>query len=439
MKDVRFTTKWYLCRMKRTLHQFITYIVFSIVCVAGCDKMQPEAVEEDIIVCPFCNEEFASEAECLEHQKTCDQYTRKEEALFMIPADSNYPGSTNVDAAHWMSKLPRDTRLVDLTIPGLHDAATYCYNSCTTPTWIKDQNIDYRDAWNKGARAFDLRLGYDGRNFQGSFEERCKFFHGDALIGILTGTCMMYNFHIDVTGHFPTEDQLKGETMILITKKEFMPVSYTHLKLNVFEYFMRLIIERYGRDTFIEYSPDLTLADCEGKIILFTREKTYTEDYSYIGGVPSVPVNYIESFPSDGKTGIETYRNGKNLKSYSAYVQDHYDVGSCGKGSDKYNSFKTALANRKSQAPDEIFFDGMNGVQEVPSWEVCVYMNDKVGSDLKKLNWDSEYKQSLGIVLTDFYGVDDFNYGFWWEPRDFKGNELACQLVSHNFKRLVWK
>lgn len=415
------------------------FIAFSAVYIAGCSKTEPEAVEEEITVCPFCNEEFASEAECLEHQKTCDPYTRKEDALFIISADSNYPNSTNVDAAHWMSKLPRDTRLVDLTIPGLHDAATYCYNSSTTPTWVKDQNIDYRDAWDKGARAFDLRLGYDSRRFQGDFADRCKFFHGDAFIGIATGTCMMYNFHIDVTGHFPTKNQLKGETMILITKKEFMAKSSTDLTLNVFEYFMRLMIERYGRDTFIEYSPDLTLADCEGKIILFTREEEYTKDYSYIGGLPNVPVNYIKSFPSDGKTGIETYRNGKGLKSYSAYVQDHYDVGSSGKESDKYDAFKTALANRKSQAPNDMFFNGMNGVQERPSWEVCVYMNDKVVGDLKKTNWDSEYRQSLGVVLTDFYGVDDFKYGIWWETRSFKGNDLARQLVSHNFKRLTWK
>ena len=422
--------------MIRTLNQLI-FIILPTICMAGCTKADPEIKE--VSVCPFCNTEFGSEEECLEHQKYCDSYAHKGNAPFMIPADSNYPNSKSVDAAHWMSELPRDTRLVDLTIPGLHDAATYCYSSITAQAFVKDQDIDYKDAWNKGARAFDLRLGYDDRRFHGDFEDRCKFFHGDNLIGTLTGICMMNNFHIDITGHFPTKDQLNGETMILITRKECQPKSSVHLTLNVFEYFMRLMIERYGEDTFIGYSPDLTLAECEGKIIVFTREETYTEDYSHIGGVPCVPVSYIKSFPSDGEAGIGIYTNGKSTKSYSAYVQDHYNVGSHGTGNDKYTVFKTALANRKSKAPDKIFFNGMNGVQEISGWAVCMYMNDRIGSDLKKTDWEAEYNQGLGVVLTDFYGVDDYRHGFLWGIRSFKGNELARQLISHNFRRLVWK
>lgn len=422
--------------MKKSLQQLI-FIGLSIICVAGCTKIQPKT-DEDIKVCPFCNVEFASESDCLEHQMTCDPYLNNENGLFVIPADSNYPNSKSVDAAHWMSELPGNTRLTDLTIPGLHDAATYCYNGIMTPTWVRDQKLDYKDAWEKGARAFDLRLGYDNRYFHGNFADRCKFFHGDAFFGIVMGICVMHNFRIDVTGHFPTKDQLKGETMILITKKEYHPASARAKPLNVFEYFMRLMIERYGRDTFIEYSPELTLADCKGKIIVFTRENEYTRDYSYIGGVPWVPINYITSFPSDGGSNIDIILNN-GFKRYSAYVQDRYDVGSNGKESDKYDSFKKGLANRKSQASNEIFFNGMNAVQGRPSWEVCVYMHNRVVEDLKKTTWDAEYNQSLGVVLTDFYGVDDFKHGFWWTTRHFKGNELARQLVSHNFKRLVWK
>ena len=54
-------------------------------------------------------------------------------------------------------------------------------------------------------------------------------------------------------------------------------------------------------------------------------------------------------------------------------------------------------ATSKSQAPNELSFNGMNGVQERPSWEVCVYMNDKVVGDLKGTDWNPEYKQCLGF------------------------------------------
>lgn len=126
--------------MKRSIYQLI-FIAISVACLTGCSKTQPETVEEEITVCPFCNTEFASESECLEHQKTCDPYFNNEDELFIIPADSNYPNSTSVDAAHWMSQLPGNTRLTDLTIPGLHDAATYCYNSIITPTGSRTRNL----------------------------------------------------------------------------------------------------------------------------------------------------------------------------------------------------------------------------------------------------------------------------------------------------------
>ena len=404
----------------------------------GCNKTEHEGDTEDydLKICPFCCKEFDSEEECLEHQLTCDPYVQDDSGPFMISlyADSN----DAIDAAHWMSQLPRDTRLVNLTIPGLHDAATYCYKGVMTPTYIKDQNIDYHDAWNKGARAFDLRLGYDDRNLlkKRSFEDRCMFFHGDNFFGIMFGLCMMHNFKVDITGHFPTPEQLKGETMILITKNEFHPASASRSILNTFEYFMRRMIDRYGKDVFIEYSPELTLKECEGRIIIFTREKTYTEDYSRIGGLPVVPVSYINSFPNDGEAAIEVYKGGQGLHKYSAYVQDHYNVGSSGTGQTKYTKFKEALAHRKSKAPDAIFFDGMNAVQDKPSWDICEFMNDRISRDLAKAKWDAEYEQGLGVVLTDFYGVDDYKHGIFWTTRHFKGNELARQLVSHNFIRL---
>lgn len=136
----------------------------------GCSKADPEI--EKVSVSPFCNAEFGSEEECLEHQKYCNSYTHKGNAPFIIPADGNYPNSKSVDAAHWMSELPRDTRLVDLTIPGLHDAATYCYCSITAQTIVKDQDIDYRDAWDKGARAFPDKGSAEGRNHDSHHEER---------------------------------------------------------------------------------------------------------------------------------------------------------------------------------------------------------------------------------------------------------------------------
>lgn len=69
------------------------------------------------------------------------------------------------------------------------------------------------------------------------------------------------------------------------------------------------------------------------------------------------------------------------------------------KESDKYDTFKNGLANRKSQASNEIFFNGMNAVQGRPSWEVCVHMHNKVVEDLKKNKLGCRVQSKFGCCL----------------------------------------
>ena len=419
----------------------LAVMAFAIVSFTACSDDDDNSSKEEITECPFCGQEFKSEHLCLEHQNSCDTYQRREgDCSFIFPEiDASTPfeftvDPENFDFSKWVSRLPDDTRISDLTIPGLHDAATYSYDGSITPTYVKDQALDYYDAWKWGARAFDLRLGYDSRRFQGSFEDRCKFMHGDNFAGSTLGVCYMHNFKIDITGHFPTKEQLKDEFMILITKDEFHSEGAEDdniQKLDVFRYFMRLMIQRYGADSFIAYSPDLTVKDCRGKIILFTRETEFTKDYS-VAGVPSVPVTFIKNFPDDGTTDLTVYQNGTAGAKCQAYVQDHYNIGSNAEPSKKYEYFTAALKNRKEKAPHMLFFNGMNGVQDKPSWDVCEFMNFRVPFDMMIL--DDPYKQQMGIVMTDFYGVTTYDHGWLWEERFFSGVEIAEMLTLHNFR-----
>ena len=421
---------------------FLFLFATLVFCATGCQKSN---LDEEQVVCQFCGQTFDSKVECLNHQINCDDYEHDgslDNPMYVPLPEGLYGKVPEIPSAHWMVNMPGNVHLTDLTIPGLHDAATYSYDGSMTPTYVKDQNLDYKDAWNLGVRAFDMRLGYDDRIFQGNFEDRCKFYHGDQWAGVEFGVCEMHNFRIDITGHFPTKEQLKNECMILITNDEYHPDGAPS-KINVFEYFMRLLIERYGKDSFIAYSPDLTMNDCTGKIILFTREKEYTGDYSYIGGVPSVPVTYISSFPKNGETNLTVYQYGQIQSECNAYVQDTYNIGDNGNPEKKYNAFITGITNHRKYA-NHLFFNGMNGVQDKPSWEVCVYMNKKVADDIESfVSGNTEllgmyYGVPLGIVLTDFYGVDEYDHGIFWDERNFSGVKLAKQLLTHNVYRFLY-
>nr|XP_019047888.1 hypothetical protein I302_04508 [Kwoniella bestiolae CBS 10118]OCF26818.1 hypothetical protein I302_04508 [Kwoniella bestiolae CBS 10118] len=90
----------------------------------------------------------------------------------------------------WMSKVPDNTRITDMSIPGTHDTASWDYTLLRQISYLKYTNIIYPSPLYRcgsqsifaqlaaGNRAFDLRVGFapNGKDL--------VFFHSEALLDV---------------------------------------------------------------------------------------------------------------------------------------------------------------------------------------------------------------------------------------------------------------
>lgn len=323
-----------------------------------------------------------------------------------------YTHNSTEDLKQWVSKLPESTKLTDLTIPGTHDAATYSYDGMFVPQ-VKDQHYDYSYNFDWGCRAYDLRIGCDNHD-SGSFYDRCKFFHGDyAYVSSLNA------INDDVPNHFPTVDQMQNEFLIFVVKEDYHT---DESKLAEFEVLMTELIKLYGSDRFIKYSPELTVGDMKGKILMFVRDEEMTGNYSSIRGTAQVPVNYITSYPDNDKTSIKVYDNAQLVATYDAYCQDTYENV---EWKEKIGVIESALNNRYNNGDHSIFFNNFNCINDSSKsgQDNSGHINSSISKKLNESPLSDCYNQSIGICFTDNYA---------WAV--YSGTTIALSLVQHNFR-----
>lgn len=215
-------------------------------------------------------------------------------------------GNNNIDLAHWVSKMPDDMRLCQMSIPRAHDAGTHSINSSTDPlsyTWYQDQYYDEGTLFRKGVRAFDLR--FTDYNLTLTPYEAVEdmlidtgggfMCHGDHLWMFLLRDRM--NTFLEEMKCMPTAKELDGEFMILNLSVEYTrDKDKTAAKRKLIGSFVKLLIERYGADRFIKYNSNLTKKELSGKILLFVGQRWEALDTfaGYSEGIEEV--NYYERY-----------------------------------------------------------------------------------------------------------------------------------------------
>lgn len=332
---------------------------------------------------------------------------------------SQYVMGTQLDlitGSDWTYYLPQGLKLRDLTIPCTHDAGTW---SCSWHSpWnniIKDQDYNFSDCYAKGVRAFDLRLGVAEDDAVPEYLVFDYYFcHGS-----ITQISLIRTIWAD-SQFFPTTDQLEKSFMILFAKDDYdmYPFEYLHCFTELIEDLKERM--GYNYDRYIAYNDDLTLADVQGKILLFSKEDSYCL-------FDKIPMNHITS------TEIQVYRNGKPSEGekYDFQVQDEYEVNS---KYQKVNIICNTLSDRKNDGSKSLFQDAFNATvlddltsKYMYSWPVIEWVNPYMHDDLLKDPLDEAYQQPLGIVFYDMCGVDE-SLG-----HNFCGDQLTTVLWQHNY------
>ena len=215
--------------------------------------------------------------------------------------------------SHWMRDIPDDVHLIDLSIPGSHDALSYrCISGAQTQT----ESIEKQFAW--GSRFFDLRvykawlLGYSVYPCHGDY----------ACVNLCWTVVNEIEKLIDAVSKNILNN---SETAIIRIRCEGpnqeLPDDWYFCREwlydNVFltgDYGMLPDYERINalyKDVFIPYRPDLTLGEVRGKIVVMYDNPAWQDNHP----------GYINSKPDD------TDAYGKRAGGHKFTFQDECEFG----------------------------------------------------------------------------------------------------------------
>lgn len=224
--------------------------------------------------------------------------------------------STTPNNSGWMTYLlsqKPDVKLNQITIPGSHDAGMYMVNNSTgivSKEWVITQELDIYNQLVAGARYFDLRIYYDGKDYRVGHFGGYGGGWGPTLSDILN---QIVNFMKNVAG--------KKETIIL---KFSHTMSDNPLKQYSTDMVTKYVIEQVkntlGKYLYTSTNKDINLAstplkDIAGKIIaVFDNE--FTSYYNVSSGI--LPYRDI---PSNDR-GLKVYDKYSNTNSYETLYND---------------------------------------------------------------------------------------------------------------------
>ena len=205
---------------------------------------------------------------------------------------------------NWITNLNDKIYVQQLSIPGTHDSGT----KDVTFDLGRTQNLSIEDQFKMGIRAFDLRPAYRIWPYSEFY-----IYHG------VTRTS--YKFE-DVLSYFKKQLAANPGEFVLIQMRhesELLPVSIdgvdTEKNTNKWDEIYN-VLKKFD-DFIVQWKPDLTIGECRGKMIIFTRN-----DYK-----KRSKAALVTGFGDNNRSEATLSCNGQ---SSVYYVQDYYKTGSDG-------------------------------------------------------------------------------------------------------------
>lgn len=189
-----------------------------------------------------------------------------------LPATYEVPFT--VDASRWMDQLADEVEFKALSIPGTGGTFSYFYNR-SNPSWYKQQTLTLDEQWKLGIRAFEIvseRPRYNTTSL-GTEQVKCnKEPMGEETVATVLESLLTKvattNDDGDVTECAVLILTYQPEGIIdgLLDQRERNASSYaSSLKL------LYDGLDKTQQDQIIQYTPNLTLAQARGKVMVFCR------------------------------------------------------------------------------------------------------------------------------------------------------------------------
>lgn len=272
-------------------------------------------------------------------------------------------------AVCWMTPLADDTPLTCLSIPGAHDAASATITAFRR--WTRTQELDIAGLWNCGVRAFDLRPAWvDG----------CMGLYHDKYSAHVSFKTVIDALALALERH-------PGEGAIVIIRHE------EEADGNAPEWATELGTILDGRrPRLASWSPDMTLGELRGKILVLCRN-------AYAGG----PIGgYLHGWTSSADASAQ---RGARVADEAGgehpfWVQDYYHPDGA---DDKWEEIRDMLdASADVEEPHPLVVNHASGyLGKLPDYRGNARnVNAKTAEYIKSLGGPA------GIIMMDFAGVD---------------------------------
>lgn len=216
----------------------------------------------------------------------------------------------------WMSGLPDNVAVRELSIPGAHDAATgngFSGSSSFLALFSGvTQSLSLEAQWDAGVRAFDLRPSY-----KAGVDGNLQIYHG--ILETKMSMKAALQTLVDKLASSP------GEMAVVLMRHE----SDSDSNSDSWPAAMSELLAEFDGHI-ATFSPDMTLGDARGKIIVLSRDSFESAKAAMIAGW-----SHSESFTDQKRAILSLGRNKAAL-----YAQDYYE---CSSADSKYQAVTTLI------------------------------------------------------------------------------------------------
>ncbi len=304
------------------------------------------------------------------------------------------------DKAEWMSQLPDDVFVSQLSIPGAHDAGTG--HGTAGDSFARTQDKTLTEMWDSGVRAFDLRPSVDG--------DRLRIYHG-----ILSTDLYFDDALSTLCGLL---DSYPSETCIVVMRHEDDHDSGSSSWNTMMK---ALLTAKPTKVHTVNFNPMAKLGDVRGKMIILSRDAYDTRP---VGGFIT-GWGHSADFSSQKSGRIRGVGTTGQL-----YVQDYYDVSASGA-----TATKTASVNRLLQFSTEENTDPATWVINHTSGYTTTffgiatqdgYRDNAKTQNTAVIDYLKDHSGATGILVMDYAATDRSGH------YDVMGQTLTDALIANN-------